>query len=627
VTALHFYLYLGTIHISMKVCAVLVLALILCSCYHPTTSPLFLYQDNGKTGYIDQQGKIVIPARFAAAQEFSEGLAAVRIGGYYGYIDKSGKTIISAQFDYATGFSHGLALVYKGPIAQYIDKSGHTVSPVFSEGEVFTHGTAIVTNFKGQNGLMDTTGKLLLETIYPYIERVKGGLFRTADSNNKLQLLDRHGKPLPFEKNYAALLPWQDDHLLARLKAPDSLRNDMVILDLSGHEIFRYGSDQINPQYLAEGNIILDSMAHGKASSYMVLYNLLQKTILLNSIDVYTPFNHHRALIRVDDYLLLLVNRDGDFIHVQSQGMLEEGFQFGYAFVTKDHGFGMIDTTGEFVFPQHYGRIVPYGATDSTFLFGEMDDYYGKIGMADRSGKTLLPSVLQRVDPRGFVNGLLQCEKDNVLAYINPSGKVVWQGKKDRKLPRLNIDYMRDNEYYAEDNLGGFISTPFDPIPNDKYFAYPKDIRSLNKQFAKSLLLQVDTIFPTHIDDKYKGYKVQIINNTDSTIQFDLQDFKLFMQMQAFVDNKWVGIERLPMLSCKHPLITVPLRNGEYWELVCPTYEGAQKVRLRMSLRYAISPEVGSGEIFSNEFSGSINPGQLWRTQENKELYRISIHN
>jgi hypothetical protein len=41
-------------------------------------------------GYVNRDGKIVIPAKFEAAWEFSKGLARVRIEGKEGYINHEG---------------------------------------------------------------------------------------------------------------------------------------------------------------------------------------------------------------------------------------------------------------------------------------------------------------------------------------------------------------------------------------------------------------------------------------------------------------------------------------------------------------------------------------------------------
>jgi hypothetical protein len=72
---------------------------------------LFPVDKNGKTGYIDQTGKLIIPFQFDEAWAFSEGLAPVRIGEDWGYIDASGKIVIKPRFFQASAFSQGFAAV------------------------------------------------------------------------------------------------------------------------------------------------------------------------------------------------------------------------------------------------------------------------------------------------------------------------------------------------------------------------------------------------------------------------------------------------------------------------------------------------------------------------------------
>lgn len=55
--------------------------------------PLFPVCQNGKWGYIDKTGKMVIKPQFNCARSFSEGLARVWIDGKMGYINKTGKYI------------------------------------------------------------------------------------------------------------------------------------------------------------------------------------------------------------------------------------------------------------------------------------------------------------------------------------------------------------------------------------------------------------------------------------------------------------------------------------------------------------------------------------------------------
>lgn len=54
---------------------------------------------NGKWGFIDKSGKIVIESKFDSGGHFSEGLAGVGLNGKWGFIDKNGEFVIEPKFD------------------------------------------------------------------------------------------------------------------------------------------------------------------------------------------------------------------------------------------------------------------------------------------------------------------------------------------------------------------------------------------------------------------------------------------------------------------------------------------------------------------------------------------------
>lgn len=82
----------------------------------------------GKCGYIDKTGKLIIECEYDSAWDFEEGLAAVEKNEKYGYINKQGKLVVDFQYDNAFVFMEGLALVEKEGKYGYIDKSGNVVS-------------------------------------------------------------------------------------------------------------------------------------------------------------------------------------------------------------------------------------------------------------------------------------------------------------------------------------------------------------------------------------------------------------------------------------------------------------------------------------------------------------------
>ena len=76
--------------------------------------PLFPIEQNGRWGYINRTGQVVILPQFEEAAAFSEGLAAVEANGKWGFVDENGKLVIEPQFSGAYEFSEGLARVQVG---------------------------------------------------------------------------------------------------------------------------------------------------------------------------------------------------------------------------------------------------------------------------------------------------------------------------------------------------------------------------------------------------------------------------------------------------------------------------------------------------------------------------------
>jgi hypothetical protein len=70
------------------------------------------YRQESKTEFIDKTGRVVnMPHLDNSGRFFFEGLTTIRIDGKYGYMNKTGQIVIEPQFDYAASFSEGLACV------------------------------------------------------------------------------------------------------------------------------------------------------------------------------------------------------------------------------------------------------------------------------------------------------------------------------------------------------------------------------------------------------------------------------------------------------------------------------------------------------------------------------------
>jgi hypothetical protein len=157
---------------------------------------------NGRQwGYIDASGQFMIKPQFDAAQDFSEGLAAVQIGEKWGFIDQKGKIVIEPDYLSAGRFSEGLACVrlcgyhdghYTCPYG-YIDRRGKMViAPFTFHGDSFSEGVAVV-EIDGKYGHMDKTGHMVVEPRFDFsTQRFSEGLARIR-INGKFGYIDKTG--------------------------------------------------------------------------------------------------------------------------------------------------------------------------------------------------------------------------------------------------------------------------------------------------------------------------------------------------------------------------------------------------------------------------------------------------
>lgn len=169
-------------------------------------------RDDGKPFYIDITGRKLAAPVFEEAWLFTDGLAGVKINGKWGFIDRRGKLVIPAKFDSADGFCRGRAVVGMriGETIKFgfIDKAGrYTLRPSVNYITAFADGIALFSNnakFVQRStyfvvdggalyGLIDPTGKIIVEPKFDSISRFHEG-FAEAVSAGRTGFIDKAGK-------------------------------------------------------------------------------------------------------------------------------------------------------------------------------------------------------------------------------------------------------------------------------------------------------------------------------------------------------------------------------------------------------------------------------------------------
>jgi hypothetical protein len=208
------------------------------------------FPQGGKFGYIDKTGKVVIPPQFFVAQDFADGLAAVRVeetrDSKYGYIDQTGHMVIEPRFNQAEAFSEGLAAVEtSGRVVGnqvveiawgFIDKAGVLKIPdKYKFASNFSEGLAPVAIQLGVSmGYIDHDGNMAIPARFAQARGFSDGF--AAVCSDACVYIDRSGATVL--KNFYASWPFSDG------LAVTGAQNRQVYIDKNGQVIAPYDSDK-----------------------------------------------------------------------------------------------------------------------------------------------------------------------------------------------------------------------------------------------------------------------------------------------------------------------------------------------------------------------------------------------
>lgn len=121
---------------------------------------------SSRYGFMDRSGAFAIPARYARAAPFQEGLAAVKLSrdvgsDDWGYVDRTGRVVIEPRFHAAGSFSRGLAYVERVTdrrilVGEVIDSQGRVVieSPFVPDVSRMLLGTPSFEQLRQRRGVV-----------------------------------------------------------------------------------------------------------------------------------------------------------------------------------------------------------------------------------------------------------------------------------------------------------------------------------------------------------------------------------------------------------------------------------------------------------------------------------------
>lgn len=598
--------------------------------------------DDGKIGYINNEGKIVIAPVYLSGNDFSEGLAAVRLNGTYGFIDEKGKYVIEPQYDFAYNFLNGKTCVYKNGERFFIDRKNNRVLDNYGSISFIDENNAIVETKNKRQGVINlATGQMKIDTVFRYIGNFENGVAIVRKENDNDQddqpfsyaVIDTLGNFVVDFNKYLDIKGFVEGYSAVEIKDPDNEDGSIDgVIDTKGNLLFRrpYQNNSYIEDFFHDGLAIINLYDWGitpKDNSFSSDksyegYISLDGRLMLNDpfYKNLKDFSQGRAFLWGRDKKYHIIdNKLNPVTEKTFDDIQGDIYRNGYAIVENDGLWGIIDTKGDYVVQPKYDEIHEIGIVGNYFFFTVSNEKDERLhGVADLIGNEIIPPVMEYFDDSGFHDGLLKCIVGDKLTYFNKSGKAVWQEIKREvtEVRNQNIDYMLRGHFYAhsksdEDDLGGFANSDNSPQKIDKSLPSKKG----------SLSVFVDTAKNEIIGSLYNGYRVYVMNGSKKEIAFPAQDSRLYMKVQAMdLKGDWRDIEYLPTSWCGNSYHTLTLESNYLWTFLTPVFDGAFKTKLRIELKYKNSAASGQDNeqtVYSNEFESRINPGQFW----NKTAY------
>jgi len=149
-------------------------------------------EKDDKFGFVDSTGDFVIAPTFDEVLPFSEGLAAARIGDKWGFIDSSGHFVIRQQFKTAYYFRQGAAVAELDSGYVLIDRSGKVLADGVQEVDSITDGR-IPASLDEKSGFLDVKGNVAIPFVYDGVTKFSDG-FAAVRRGEKWGYVNRDGQ-------------------------------------------------------------------------------------------------------------------------------------------------------------------------------------------------------------------------------------------------------------------------------------------------------------------------------------------------------------------------------------------------------------------------------------------------
>ncbi len=600
-------------------------------------SELLRIEEADKYGYINLNGDMVISPKYINASNFSEGLAAVRLTDKFGFIDRTGNWQIPPIYDYATSFKNGQASVWVGRREMLISQEG-LISKKLRKRHINTakNGCMILESsdknyLDRKYGVVNQGGEIILDTIYSRISWEPNGYYILANVKPvdgefvaNCAIADEFGILKVSFGNYKQIKSlgegWyhvtKKDAILGNLKrAPNShgILNavDGIFRPITDHRFLALGGGYSDGSI----SVILNETSNFGSRFHGYMDTTGQVFLADVNYRFSYPFVGGLAFISDNrDKKIYLINKKGTRLNdIGITGLITtklgnlrglnipmgDYFINDRMMVSTDHGIAKLNRNGDIkIIKELKGMYAGY-FVENRYLHvipKKKESISNDRGVYDFKLEKLLPIHYKMIYPKLYGGKLFFVKENKRSAYVDTSGKVVWQQKAFKDIHLYDVDHMVRLRMHTKK-------------------AYKRNWIFRLFNWKPKLFLGFRRRTFTENNKKYHANNLYLMNYSKDTLVFDaIMEGRIPLKLQAKDSNgEWKTINHnagsdVAFLNAKR--ILAP---GYYWYYRIPKFKGQTKTKFRVVVPYTKKGEPDVPLQMITTFEGGINPAQFWQ--------------
>ncbi len=359
-------------------------------------------------------------------------LVPYRDGDRWGFARPDGSIVVKPSYDHVYVYPDGYGRTYFQELTGLVAPSGKILlEPTYSSIGDFVEGLATVYTTKGQHGFIDTTGKVVIATVYDEAYSFQGSRC-VVKKMDKYLLLNRSGEVaatlgsnlMPifgemYMESGLANLQYDPGYILIQ-------RTDNYLMGL----IDTNGNTLLKPVY-SNLSLPMQGALIASTGDMSGLIDVSGKEIAPMKYNYMYPVGQAQFVAQIQNvvtetYESFLIDSRGKPIIQGAFTALYQG-KSGYFIASRDSLMGVINASGKELVPFRYRGIV------SKFDLLVVYDQAGKAGVVNLQNKTILPTKYDEIEV--LSNNRFLVSQNSKQGLMDTSGKWLLQ-------PEYEQNYM-----------------------------------------------------------------------------------------------------------------------------------------------------------------------------------------